>query len=396
MMPQRSTEPRPDAGIAGAAAPVMTRELSLYLDLVRFVAAFLVLVSHSNDRELSARVIPFATYGHSAVVVFFVLSGFVIAWVTATKERTARDYAVSRAARIYSVALPALALTLLLDIVGERLNPGLYAHTTTHDLWLVRLLSSALFMNEFWGISITTFSNVPYWSLNYEVWYYVVFGIFVFWTGPGRYWALALAALMAGPKILLLMPVWLMGVWLYRHLLDRALSVSAGLVLFFGSWVLLVLFHAFDIAQVLFEHLKAFVGADFHRQMTWSRFFLSDYLLGILVALNFAGFRAADKVLGKPLLVISRPVRVAAGFTLSIYLFHKPLLLFFIALVNGDPNSRWFYATVVALTLVTIVALGTVTEHRKDDYRRFFQWAIARAVMILRRWAPTSLPRDSR
>src|SRR5215471_3078111 len=129
----------------------MTREFSLYLDLVRFSAAFLVFVSHSNFRELSERVIPAAGFGHSAVIVFFVLSGFVIAYVTDTKEKLAQDYAASRLARIYSVALPALVLTILLDIFGERVSPRVYDGSTTHDWWLLRLISSALFLNESWG-----------------------------------------------------------------------------------------------------------------------------------------------------------------------------------------------------------------------------------------------------
>src|ERR1700731_1093191 len=145
---------RSNAGIA-----IMSREFSLYLDLVRFVAAFLVMLSHANSRDLTARIIPFSDLGHSAVVIFFVLSGFVIAYITEIKERRASEYAASRMARIYSVALPALLVTIIADSIGERLQPSIYVGETTHDWGLLRLLSSVLFMNEFWGISITTFSN---------------------------------------------------------------------------------------------------------------------------------------------------------------------------------------------------------------------------------------------
>src|SRR5579864_6899404 len=83
---------------------------SLYLDLVRVSAALVVLYSHTNARLLTTRVLPGELLGHSAVVVFFVLSGFVIAYITDTKEKTPADYAASRLARIYSVAVPALLL----------------------------------------------------------------------------------------------------------------------------------------------------------------------------------------------------------------------------------------------------------------------------------------------
>ena len=250
-------------------------------------------------------------------------------------------------------------------------------------------------MNEFWGISITTYSNIPYWSLCYEVWYYILFGVFVFWQGPWRPWALAAAVLLAGPKILLLIPVWLMGVALYRYGHRINLSKRAGVALFALSWVLLVLFHAYGVASFFFEYLKSLVGPEFHVRMTWSRYFLSDYLLGLIVVMNFVGFRAAQGELGKLLLPIATPIKVAAGFTLSIYLFHKPLILFFTALIDGNPDSLWFWASVMASTTITIVVLGLFTEHRKGDYRRFFDWLLARVETELKRWMPRLLPRSS-
>ena len=95
----------------------LPRPFSVYLDLVRFTAACFVYLYHSNQRWLVEPILPMANYGHTAVVVFFVLSGFVIAYVTDTKERDWPSYAASRLSRVYSVALPAVVLTLLLDAV---------------------------------------------------------------------------------------------------------------------------------------------------------------------------------------------------------------------------------------------------------------------------------------
>lgn len=53
----------------------MNKSFSIYLDLVRFTAACLVYLWHSNKRLLMVDVPPAASFGHSAVVVFFVLSG---------------------------------------------------------------------------------------------------------------------------------------------------------------------------------------------------------------------------------------------------------------------------------------------------------------------------------
>lgn len=131
----------------------MNRGISLYLDAVRFLAAFFVFMSHYGGARITGgafhRMMPF---GGEAVDVFFVLSGFVIGYATDVREHSARHYAINRAARIYSVALPALVLTFMLDHVGQRLDPALYQlnpHFQNGDtLW--QYVSSVLFINQIW------------------------------------------------------------------------------------------------------------------------------------------------------------------------------------------------------------------------------------------------------
>jgi peptidoglycan/LPS O-acetylase OafA/YrhL len=112
------------------AAPVgagqgMTRDVSTFLDAARLTAALIVVAGHT-EWSFAPGFMPFIRSGHLATLavgVFFVLSGFVISYVVDQKEITARRYFVSRAARVYSVALPALMLTLLLDCFGRYLSP---------------------------------------------------------------------------------------------------------------------------------------------------------------------------------------------------------------------------------------------------------------------------------
>ena len=89
----------------------MTPLLSVWLDLARLAAALVVVLHHVWPVLVPHHRLPWP--GHHAVVVFFVLSGFVIAFVTDRRETTLRIYAQRRAARILSVAIPALMLGLI-------------------------------------------------------------------------------------------------------------------------------------------------------------------------------------------------------------------------------------------------------------------------------------------
>ena len=105
----------------------MTQALSLYLDALRFAAAFTVFMSHYAAGRYSGGLFWQVTpYGRIAVIVFFVLSGFVIAWVTETRERTLEEYALSRVARLYSVIVPAFVVTWALDNLGMAIDPRFY------------------------------------------------------------------------------------------------------------------------------------------------------------------------------------------------------------------------------------------------------------------------------
>ena len=346
----------------------MNRSFSLYLDLVRFVAACLVYVYHSNLRWLVEEKLPASNYGHSAVVVFFVLSGYVIAYVTATKERDWVNYSASRLSRVYSVAIPAILLTLALDGLGRSINPAYYDHPW--DQFLVRTAAALAMLNEVWFVSITSFSNVPYWSICYEFWYYVAFGIYCF--APKR-WAvgiLLLMALLLGPKIVLLAPLWMMGVWLFHAKAPQAASrpLAWGLVLV--SSMSIVGFHALGVGEWLSEWLKALIGPALHRELTFSKFFLGDYLLGLLVVANFVGMRQVADVFWPLLRPVQGLIRWLAGFTFTLYLLHQPLLMFWGTWIDGDAKDHRFWWLTTGAVAVSVVLIGMLTEARRGALRQ--------------------------
>jgi len=148
----------------------MRRDLSAYLDLLRLGAALAVFISHVSWRQLSGGFLwQLRFIGHDAVMTFFVLSGFVIQYAVATKEKTLREYEIARLARLYSVVLPALILTFLLDRVGIAHHPASYALSAESDP-LFRITAGAVFLSQSWW-NIAVLSNIPFWSLQYASWH---------------------------------------------------------------------------------------------------------------------------------------------------------------------------------------------------------------------------------
>jgi peptidoglycan/LPS O-acetylase OafA/YrhL len=355
----------------------MSTAFSIYLDLVRFLAACLVYMYHSNQRFVVTEILPFSKYGHSAVIVFFVLSGYVIAYVSDTKEREWITYSASRLSRVYSVALPAVILTLLLDSSGRTLMPEIYS-SYPYDQFLLRTLASLLFSNEVWFISITAFSNIAYWSVCYELWYYVFFGLLVFAPRRTGLLCAVLLGLALGPKIMLLAPIWGLGVLLYRWQALTKLSIGSAWWLLTASTAAIIWFHSADIAARTTEWLRTIIGPENVLQLTHSKYFLSDILLGILVATNFTAMRKVVLLIAPLLLAIKRPVRFLASYTFSLYLLHEPLFAFWAATLHGDPSNLGYWLATTSLVAASVVVIGYFTENKRDILRVWFEYILQR------------------
>jgi peptidoglycan/LPS O-acetylase OafA/YrhL len=345
---------------------------SLYLDILRFGAALVVFFSHYSSGRLSGGLFwQIQDYGHIAVIAFFVLSGLVIAYAADTKEKTLHTYCVNRLSRLYSVVVPAIVLTIMADAIGTRAAPELYTASWGYSDSepLVRIALALSFTSEIWFAHYEVFSMGTFWSLPYEVWYYILFGSIFFLPGRWRWCGAVLAMAIAGPKILFLLPIWLIGVATYCGIRSLQLRGVFGWGILLGSAVIFALGQYFGLGQHSLNLVKGWVSPDILKlycQMSWSPY---DYLVGVLVAANILGFHAVgDSVIG--LLQPLKPaIRWLAGLTFSLYLFHLPLLQVYRAISpwsGGDWRNRIF---LVVVTLSSIAVLSSVTERRRGGLR---------------------------
>lgn len=345
----------------------MNKSFSIYLDIIRFSAAFLVYLDHSNQRFLIDTFLPASGYGHSAVVFFFVLSGFVISYVTDTKENTWQSYSASRISRIISVTIPAIFFTIILDSFGRALRPEIY-QDFPYDQLILRTVGSFLMLNEVWLISITFLSNIPYWSVTYEWWYYVAFAMITFLPTRKGLTLAALLMVAIGPKVILLAPIWWLGVFLYRSPSLKKIPTNLALVFFILSTVAIFCYHNFKINRYFIELLKNSIGSELNDAITFSGTFLGDYVLAVFVLMNFAGARKLlESKIGEVLIIIERPVRFVSSFTFTLYLLHFPLILFWSAVLKGNTSAPWYWLTITAFTMTSIILISSLTENRRHS-----------------------------
>ena len=89
--------------------------ISSYLDVLRIVAALTVALSHYIPVLFGTD--PTFIPGNDAVIIFFVMSGYVIAYVSEQRERTLERFAIHRLARLWSVLVPSLILSLVAAVL---------------------------------------------------------------------------------------------------------------------------------------------------------------------------------------------------------------------------------------------------------------------------------------
>lgn len=268
----------------------MNKEVSLYLDVVRFFAALLVVFAHFSFSRFSSEYLNyFHQFGQTAVIIFFVLSGYVISYVADMKENNIKDYFISRFSRLYSVVMPVLLLVLVFDSIGQFINSSMYDGYFRDSKFIIRLIANGVFLQQIWFYGIGYLSDGPLWSLGYEFWYYVLFGFSLFLKGKKKYLFLILTALLIGPKILLLLPVWLFGVWIYNFHKTKDLNQNLARVIFILSPILFLF--CFTQYNEINSYIYSVAGENIQHKLGFSAGFITDYITGFFIGVHILSMK---------------------------------------------------------------------------------------------------------
>lgn len=355
---------------------------SLLLDLVRLTAAVTVVVGHLSQARFSAGWPDLTDCAVNAVTAFFLLSGFVIRYVTVRRPASLSQYLVDRASRIYSVLLPALLLSLLTEVA--------LTHSARPLHLLAATLANLTFLACSWHHTTLFLSNSAMWSLSFECFYYLLYGFCFYRTGWRRALLLFVAAAVAGPEILALLPVWLAGCLLFEVFLYARhrpwFGAALGTTLALGAVAAFVIPAARGALQQLrltamaTAHRWQSPSASSHSHLTYllphighgSRVSFNAYgWAAILFVIMLLGLLIADRIParndGRP----ARLIRLLAEATYPLYLVHLPLLFLVVAALGHPIHSNSARIAILLALLALSVWVGVVCNRFKLQLRRW-------------------------
>ena len=315
------------------------------IDLMRGLAAQLVLINHMRAAFFvdfqgagvqGALAVPFyliTGFGHQAVIVFFVLSGYLVGGAGLRLVQAGRFHAghffLRRLARLWIVLLPALVLTMLIDGIGgdgpvyqgqyfERFAsgpaPGSAPGSALSSHWAVStLLGNAFFLQT---IHVPTFgTNSPLWSLANEFWYYAIFIFGLIAWGGGKFrWA---RTIFSGALVVALI-VWLpveiaayFAIWMFGALVAWAVQRGRiGARSFLPGLIITMIF----LGTLLVARLGILPGS-------WPM--AADFLVGsgsaLMISVLIFHARFPD--------ILARACRFIASYSFTLYLIHFPLVM---------------------------------------------------------------------
>lgn len=374
------------------------------LDGLRGVAAFGVVLHHlylvatpvlikqggsgpgSADWWLSDTPLKLATAGAEAVLVFFILSGLVVALPAIRQKHFVWSaFLGGRMIRLYLPVWASLALGTVLLLAIPR-DPAV----VTDGSWLANANARSTTVDSLLHQSALTQAsydvNNVLWSLRWELAFSALLPLFVAIAVlvRRRWWAAAIAAVVlsavgaqTNTAALQYLPIFFLGTllavqldvlreWIRRRMLrPRARLWSAGLVtgsllLLIAGWLIRFVAPAGTLANDLTTDVEA-VGA-----------------LGLVIA-----------AIGAPFLrrgLESRACQWLGRVSFSLYLVHVPIIAT-LAFALGDRMWWLVVAIGIPLSLVAAWAFYTVIE---GPSHRLAQWTTARIAARVSAWRSTA------
>ncbi|MEY4548880.1 MAG: hypothetical protein RL685_5075 [Pseudomonadota bacterium] len=309
-----------------ACSPAGNGDRLMRLECLRGAAALYVFLHHYVRINLPGHegIAAFFPFGQAAVLVFFLLSGFVIHYASLGQrpELSFRQYFVRRARRIFPIFL----IALLCTHVASSVYHGGWVSLPARELLLNLLQLQDRPREGNWAGPYL--GNAPLWSLSYEWWFYMLYFPIerAFEKRPSwrRGGVLGISLLGFATDVLWPNPlahvasylvIWWSGVEVARQFLREGKVTLRQQAFSVGS--ILLLTALWGIMTVREAALSPLAWQE-HPGLAFRHFATTFGLIAVGWLWYWLGLRGFDRLLG--------PFHRIAGFSYALYVMHLPLL----------------------------------------------------------------------
>lgn len=337
-----------------------------WLDWLRFLAAFLVLSSHARDlmfvkyADLASHGIGTAIFftltrmGNEAVLVFFVLSGFLVGGpgvesiINGTFDLKA--YSIDRITRIFVPLVPAILLTGCMEIY---LSQSFSWGQAVGNLFAMQ----GIFTTQLPG-------NEALWTLSYEIWFYILLGGFAAMVSQRPYigGSIVLACILAFTQLFPhYLVCWLIGAAAYFYR-PKQLSYKS---LAFGLLICLYGYIGRQVGR----------GSDSVSLDMLSAWFPGEEMSRVVFSTGFA-------ILVRQIILIRAFPRleyigtILASFSYTLYLMHFPVIRYFtyhLGITRLNTISPVLFCTVIVSCFVLALIMFLLFERNTKIVRNILR-----------------------
>lgn len=347
---------------------------SIILDVVRLCAALAVFYIHSreiwfpntlHDPESGGDI------GQAIVMVLVVLSGYVIAYTALNRYKSASEYGVARLSRIYSVLIPGLIISIISQVAISIHDPSVYGDFSVVNSILRYILSASL-LNQALFISADPLVNGSLWTLSYEFMFYLLFGLWYYKCKTTKSKViLIVGSVILIPKIVLLLPVWILGTYAYRK---RPLNIRP------------VLAYAIFVGLILLGYLFVLYCPPLpvplrQKPLFYSGQFITDFCTGVFIAAAFfvlPNGKSVHHLISEKAQLLIRKI---GDLTYPIYVFHFPLLLlyrYFLIDYKAEDYIQFYWGLLIVL--LACICIG----HFANKSRRLLNIVFSRLFGLIK------------
>jgi peptidoglycan/LPS O-acetylase OafA/YrhL len=353
------------------------------LELVRFIAAFAILIWHYKHftyfenkpvdfflelQPFFSKLSFFYIYGLYGVQIFWCVSGFIFFWkykdLIVRKEISGREFFLLRFSRLYPLHFITLLIVAALQILYFKIN-GVFFVYQFNDLY--HFLLQVFFISD-WGFGSGFSFNGVIWSISIEVLIYLFFFISLKYIVKSR-------SLKAHFLIIILSLI-IFYTENIQNILNYSLVVEC-LCLFYAGGIAATFYRKFkDNKNAMTLSFVFFIATpilinffEIYNNDRWLNVFLLFYTpLGLFL---FAQIKISD-------VRITRILKILGNLTYSSYLIHVPLqliiilILFYMDIAIPIYNVYFFIFYLITILLLSRITFCYFEKPIQDKIRKHF------------------------